>query len=133
MVPLAALQPIRFEGNILRDNQLHMTLLRVDGSSLVNNSFEGTAPGVRPTGLMFSGDNVQVAANRFSDMPLGVLLLGDDPDFGTYLGLATNAKLLGNQFCRVTEPILSEPLVTGAQEHGNRPNACRPTPHENEH
>ena len=131
--PLVALQPIRFEGNILRNNQLHMTLLRVDGSSIVNNSFEGTAPGFRPTGLMFSGDNVLVAANGFSDMPLGVLLFGDDPDFGTYLGLATNARLVGNQFCHVTETMVSEPLVTGTQEHGNRPNACRPTLHENEH
>jgi hypothetical protein len=130
--PLAALQPIRFEENILRNNQLHLTLLRVDGSSVVNNSFEGTAPGVRPTGLMVSGDNLLVAANRFSDMPLGVLLLGDDPDFGTYLGLATNAKLLGNQFCHVTEPIVIEPLVTVTQEHGNRPNACQRAPQERE-
>jgi hypothetical protein len=130
--PLAALQPIRFEGNILRNNQLHMTLLRADGSIVVDNSFEGTAPGLRPTGLMFSGDNVLAAANRFSGMPLGVLLLGDDPDFGTYLGFATNAKLLGNRFCRVTEPIISEPLVTGTQEYGNRPNACQRAPHEKE-
>jgi hypothetical protein len=129
---VTALQPSRFEGNILRNNQLHMTLLHVDGSSVVNNSFEGTAPGLRPTGLMVSGDNVLVAANRFSDMPLGVLLFGDDPDFGTIFGLATNAGLLGNQFCHVTESIVSEPLVTGTQEHGNRPNACQPTPHENE-
>lgn len=131
--PLAVLEPIRFEGNILRNNQLHMSLLRADGSSVVNNSFEGTAPGVRPAGLLFSGDSLLVAANRFSDMPLGVLLFGDDPDFGTYLGLATNANLLGNQFCHVTEPIVSEPLVTGTQEHGNRLNACQPARHEKEH
>jgi len=122
--PLAVLQPVQYEGNIFLNNQVDMLLLRADGSTIMNNSFEGTAPGYRPGGLYFSGDNVKVVANRFRGMDRGILLSGNDPDFGTYLGVASNAKVVGNQFCEVPDPIVIEPLVTGTQEQGNQLDAC---------
>lgn len=50
---------------------------------------------------------------------------GDDPIFGTTLGIASDATLIGNRFCEVATPILVEPLVTGVEEHGSRLNDCR--------
>jgi hypothetical protein len=51
-------------------------------------------------------------------MAAGIILLGNDPDFGTALGIATNATLTGNRFCEVTTPIDIEPLVSGTTNQG---------------
>ena len=114
--PLEPLKPIRFEGNVLRNNQWHMVVVRGDGSTIVDNTFDGTAPGLRPTGLALSGENVPVALNRFSNMPKGIVLLGNDPDFGTYLGIARNAQLNTNRFCNVATNIVVEPLATFTEQ-----------------
>jgi hypothetical protein len=112
MSPLAPVKPIRFEGNVLRNNQLHLLVLRGDGNTIVNNSFEGTAPGARPGGLYLSGENVMVGTNRFSNMDTGIVLFGDDPEYGTYLGIASNATLIANGFCNVATNYVFEPLTT---------------------
>jgi len=111
---LAALHPVHFEGNILRNNQIDLLLVRGDGSTVVNNSFEGTGPGYRHAGLGLSGENLLVATNRFSDMETGtgIVLFGNDPEFGTYLGIASNAVLVANGFCNVATNYLFEPLTT---------------------
>jgi hypothetical protein len=114
--PLAALQPIHFEGNILTNNQIDLLLLRGDGSTIVNNSFGGTPSGFTPTffgpGLDFSGENVLVGTNRFSDMQTGIVAFGDDPAFGTYLGVTSNAVLTANGFCNVATNYVFEPQAT---------------------
>lgn len=110
---LQALRPIHFEGNILRNNQTDLGMARGDGSTIVNNSFEGTAQGSRPLGLLFSGENVLVATNRFSDMQTGITLIGDDdPEFGASLGIASNAVLVANGFCNVATNYFFEQLAT---------------------
>lgn len=114
--PLVPLKPIRFEGNQLRDNQWHMLVLRGDGSTILDNTFDGTAPGLRPTGLALSGENLPVARNRFSNMPNGIVLLGNDLDFGTSFGIAHNAQLNTNRFCGVTNSVTVEPLATSAEQ-----------------
>jgi hypothetical protein len=93
-----------------------MGVVRGDGSTIVDNTFDGTAPGLRPTGLALSGENLPVARNRFSNMPKGIVLLGNDPDFGTYLGIAHNAQLNTNRFCNVTNTVTVEPLATGLEQ-----------------
>jgi hypothetical protein len=114
---LVALQLMHFEGNIFRTNQIHMSLIRADGSAIVNNSFEGTAPLLRPTGLVITGDGLLVATNRFSDMDTGILLGGDDPDFpDQYLGIASNAMLIANGFCNVATNILWESPATYTEQ-----------------
>jgi len=115
-LPLAALQPLLIEGNVLRDNQVGLILLVGDGTTVANNSFEGTAPGIRPSSLVLSGNSVMVATNRFRDMETGILLLGDDPVFGTSLGIASNATLRANDFCNVTTNITVEPLATRSEQ-----------------
>ncbi len=114
--PLAALQPIRFEGNVLRNNQLHLVVLRGDGSTIVDNTFDGTAPGLRPMGLGLSGENLVITWNRFSSLPQGIVLFGNDPDFGTYLGITHNAQLATNRFCNVTNTVTVEPLATDTEQ-----------------
>jgi len=113
---LASLQPIHFEGNILRNNQIDLLVVRGDGCTFVNNAFEGRAPGYRPVGLGFSGDNVLVGTNRFNDMETGIVLLGNDPDYGTYLGIASNATLVANGFCNVDTNIVVEQYATHTEQ-----------------
>jgi len=117
MTPLAALQPVRYEGNIFRNNQIDLMLFRGDGSTIMNNSFEGPALGHRPTGLGFSGDSVLVGTNRFSDLETGILLFGnDDPEFGGYLGAASNATLVANGFCNVATNLTTELQATYTEQ-----------------
>jgi hypothetical protein len=125
IAPLAPLQRVVYEGNVFRNNQFHLAMLLGDGSLIINNSFEGTPPGNRPFGIGLSGKNVLVAGNRFKNLETAVLLFGDDPDFGTYLGLAADTKIVSNGFCHVTEPIASEPLATGTKQTANRLKDCR--------
>jgi hypothetical protein len=113
-------QPVRYEGNWFADNQEHLDSFSGHGSHFINNTFQGSSTGTRPVGLGVSGDNLQIVNNEFSDMPTGITLFGDDPDFGTALGIATDVKLIANRFCHVAEPMIVEPLVTGVSEHGTR-------------
>jgi len=116
---LAALQPVVYEGNIFRDNQWHLMLLNGAGSSILNNSFEGTAAGDRPTGLAVSGEGVLAATNRFKDMPLGILLIGDDiynPPPDHRLGVASNTFLTGNRFCNVSTNLAVETSATYTEQ-----------------
>jgi hypothetical protein len=96
------LEFIRFENNILRDNNLHMVLAMGHGNEVVNNRFEGTAPSERMAGLWFSGENVLVQGNQFWEMEAGIRAAGTDP---VDLGLAENAVLIENRFCEVGVPI----------------------------
>lgn len=120
-LPLAALLPIRFEGNTLLRNQWHLLVLRGDGSTIVGNTFDGYtfdgwASGKRPTGLGLSGENVLVASNRFSNLPQGIVLLGQDPDYGTYLGIAHNTHIATNQFCNIATNVVVQPLATETEQ-----------------
>jgi hypothetical protein len=47
VTPPASGYPVRYEGNVFRNNQEHLSVLRGDGSSIVNNSFEGAGQGAR--------------------------------------------------------------------------------------
>ena len=117
--------PVRYTRNVFRNNQVGLFTQFGQGSQFVNNTFEGPGFGIVSTD---SGD--QMVNNRFTDSSLGIGLFGDDPDFGTALGIARDATLIANRFCHVAVPILIEPLVTGTREHGNQLNACQPTPHD---
>ncbi len=117
--PLAALNPIRFGRNVLRNNQLHLVVLRGDDSTIVDNTFDGTAPGLRPMGLGLSGENLIIARNRFRNLLQGIVLFGNDPDFGTYLGITHSAQLATNRFCNVTNTVTVEPLATDAEQGTN--------------
>jgi hypothetical protein len=119
--------PVRYTHNVFQDNQVGLFTQFGQGSQFKNNTFEGPGYGIVST------DSVdQMFNNRFTDSSIGIALFGDDPNFGTALGIASDATLVANWFCHVEVPILIEPLVTGIQEHGNRLDACQPTPHENE-
>ena len=114
--PLSALHPVRYEGNVFRNNQEHLLVLRGDGSAIVNNSFEGAGQGLRPFGIGISGLNPLIGTNRFRDLDTGILLLGDDPLFGTYLGVTTNAQVTANRFCNVTTNVVVQPLATDTEQ-----------------
>lgn len=120
-----ALLPIRYVDNVFQGNQVHLASLFSSGAQFIVNTFEGPGTGPFNIGIASSGSADRITANRFRHLTSGVLLVGDDPVFGTTLGVASDATLVGNRFCEVGTPILIEPLVTGVEEHGNRLNDCR--------
>jgi parallel beta-helix repeat protein len=110
------LEPILFEGNTLRDNQMHIVIFRGDGSTITNNTISGTAPGLRPAAILVSGENVTVAGNRFSQMGEGIQVMGDDPEWGTLFGIADDVQLIDNRFCDVANPINMQPQATATEQ-----------------
>ena len=108
-------QPLEIEGNTLRDNQIHIALIKGDGSVVSNNRFQGTAPGIIPVGLAVTGTNVTIANNQFENMAEGIRLMGNDPNYGTILGTAVNAQVTSNRFCGVTTPVAVQPLASTTQ------------------
>jgi hypothetical protein len=106
--------------NDFRDNQVHLAMVLGDGSTIANNSFTGTAPGVHPVGIFVSGQNIQISKNRMNDLENGIFLLGDDPDyldsFITPLGVADNVQLIDNRFCDVANPITMQPQATATEQ-----------------
>jgi hypothetical protein len=87
----------------------------------VDNTFQGSGQGSRfDIGIAVSGDQINIATNHFSNLRRGVILFGNDPDFGTMFGTATNPQLVGNRFCEVTTPIDIEPLVSGVSQQGTQ-------------
>ena len=109
------LQHLEIEGNTLRDNQAHITLVKGDNSVVRNNRFQGTAPGIIPVGLGVTGTNVTIANNQFEGMNEGVRLNGYDPNWGTLLGIAVNAQVTSNRFCGVTTNVTVQPLASATQ------------------
>jgi hypothetical protein len=120
-----ALLPIHYVENVFQDNQVHLSSFFATGAQFVENTFEGPGAGPFNIGIASSGSADRIIANRFHNLTSGVVLAGDDPVFGTTLGIASNSTLLANRFCEVGTPLLIEPLVTGVQERGTRLNDCR--------
>jgi len=63
--------PVIIEGNTLRDNQIHIYLVKADKSIVRNNRFRGTAPGIIPAGLAVTGRDLIIANNQFEDIEEG--------------------------------------------------------------
>jgi len=117
-----ALEPMTFEDNVLRSNQVHLAFFKADDSVVRNNTFDGNLAliGTPPprlgaaAGLWFSGTDVQVTGNLFRNLEQGIRLSGlmeYDP-----FGITTNAMLIGNRFCDVTTQVYSESGAGSTQE-----------------
>jgi len=124
--------PIRYVENVFKDNQVHLGSFFSSGAQFVANTFEGPGAGAFNIGIASSGSTDRIAANTFRRLTSGVLLVGDDPVFGTTLGIASDAMLMGNRFCEVSAPIVVEPLLTGVEQQGNRLNDCHESSGEND-
>jgi hypothetical protein len=114
----APLLSVSCESNTFRLNQHHLNCFKGNGARISNNTFEGAGAGFRPTGLMLSGESTLVKGNWFSEIPTGITLLGEDPDYGTTLGIARDATLLDNRFCHVTMPVNVQSLAVGITNQG---------------
>lgn len=110
--PATALNHMRFENNTLISNNLHMVILQAHDHDVINNRFQGSAPGDRKGGLWFTGNNVKVQNNVFEDMEVGIRAGGNDGQFGTDLGIANAGVLTDNRFCNVGVNIAIQPMAT---------------------
>ncbi len=115
----AALLPVRYAGNTFVNNQRNLASVLSHGSQFENNSFQGPASGRSSTGMLITGDTNQITLNGFNDLTRGILLMGDDPDYGTVLGVARNPDLKSNRFCNVTKSLEIEQLVENVSEEGS--------------
>jgi nitrous oxidase accessory protein NosD len=111
--------PVRYTHNFFQNNQVGLFTQYGQGSQFVNNTFEG--PGY---GIVTSDSGDQIVNNQFTGSTIGIGLLGLDPDFGTTLGIASDATLIANRFCNVAVPIRVEQLVEGTVEQANNLDAC---------
>ncbi len=119
------LQPLNFEGNTFTNNGQHLMIIGGNDSRVVNNKFLGSVEGAFAWGgLCLSGTNILVSNNDFSDMPTGVLLVGDESWNGwPSLPPAAMPSLLDNWFCNVPAPIQFNPvLVPNVHEQGTETN-----------
>jgi len=118
------LPPMTFEDNVLRSNQVHLASFNADDNVVRNNTFEANVPLIEnpgpltpilqaAAGLWFSGANVQVIGNQFSDLEQGIRLAAHPGIVGT----ATNAALIDNRFCTVVTNIVTE-IGASATEQG---------------
>lgn len=115
--PFVPVRAVRYERNIFSANDHHLVMVSANDSTVVSNQFQATSSGVRRWGcLAFSGTNVVVAQNDFSDTPIGVELFGGDLNGSVLRGVATNPNLHTNRFCGVYTPIHAQPLASGIQE-----------------
>lgn len=113
---LAPLDPIRFEGNVCRDNNVHMIILNADEECpIVNNRIEGSAPKNRPAGLWVTGRNVPVYNNDFRNLIDGIRLGGEDDEYGTVLEFAEDIQLEGNRFTDVENRITYQEGATATE------------------
>jgi len=119
--PRLALEPMTFEDNVLRENQVHMASFHSDDSVIRNNAFDENLPFTSEppppldtaVGLWFSGENVQVTGNQFRDLEQGIRLGGGDP---YPFGIPTNATLIDNRFCDVATQVYSEPGASYSEQ-----------------
>lgn len=129
----STLPSLVIEGNTLRDNQIHVSLGKANGSVIRNNRFQGTAPGILPLGVAVSGTNVTIANNQFENIPEGIRLLGEHPlqdplpNLGDTLGFAIDAQITSNRFCNVATPVNRQSPAT-ATETGTLTNSCASPP-----
>lgn len=111
------LLPVRYEDNTFRANQHHLVCLKANDHQAVNNTFQGAGGGFLPTGILVTGENMLFEGNRFTDLPAGVTVVGNDPitlwdpGWRPRFGFPQPPRLLRNQFCNVPAPFPPPPLV----------------------
>ncbi len=119
------LRPMLYVGNTFSNNGGAMVLVAADDSQVLNSNFLGnTLSGPKWGAIALSGKNILAANNNFSDVLLGIALLGDE-SFGVgYPAMisAVNPSLTANWFCNVPTPIQMNPLVSGLKEQGTETN-----------
>jgi hypothetical protein len=91
-----ALLAIHYVENVFQDNQVHLVSFFATGAQFVENTFEGPGTGTFNIGIASSGSGDRIITNRFRNLTSGVFLVGDDPIFGTTLGIASDT-LSGRQ------------------------------------
>ena len=124
--------PVKYEGNTFTNNDQHLLTVGGNNCQVVNNSFLGGAPAPSSLGAVaLSGTNILVANNNFSDLPTGIVLLGDktlESSAGTWPAMipVSGASLSGNWFCNVPERLQINPIATGVREEGTETCPFRP-------
>lgn len=106
---ITSLQPLHIENNILTNNQQGIAMSLADNTSIVRNSFGGVGE-LGGDGMLVSGAKMDIQKNRFASLNRGIVLVGNDPGFGTIFGIASEVRVNANRFCDVSDTIQTEDL-----------------------
>lgn len=86
---------VEIADNGIENVNIGLTANQASGAHIVSNRIGGPQQAVTgSTGFLLSGMNIQVTENRFKKLEIGVLLLVEDPEFGS----AVNTALHENRF-----------------------------------
>ncbi|MFT3894739.1 MAG: right-handed parallel beta-helix repeat-containing protein [Anaerolineales bacterium] len=94
---------------VVKDNAVENSNVGVAANLSFTSQIKGNkiigpqAMGTGSTGLIFSGSDSSIAENEFQKLDLGLMLVVDDPLFGS----ATNTALDGNKFEKVAMDMLT--------------------------
>ncbi len=111
------LLPVRYEDNTFRANQHHLVCLKTKDHQAINNTFQEAGGGYLPTGILVTGENTLIEGNRFTDLPAGVTVVGNDPitlwdpGWQPSFGFPQPPRLWRNRFCNVPAPFPPPPVV----------------------
>lgn len=90
--------------NIIENVNIGFTANQAFSAQIVRNRIGGPQQDVTgSTGFLLSGMNIQVTENRFKKLEIGILLLVEDPDFGS----AVNTALHDNRFENLAVDVLT--------------------------
>jgi hypothetical protein len=113
------LDPMRFENNTLRDNDVHILSMKGVQHKIIGNRFIGTGESERRIGVWISDAEEDSAAlireNFFEELPVGILAAGEDPVFDTVAGVAHDTQIVDNRFRDVEAPIEIQPTGTAIE------------------
>jgi nitrous oxidase accessory protein NosD len=94
---------VEVTGNVVENVNVGSAANLAFASRITKNRINGQQTGIGSTGLILSGSDTAVSENHFKKLDLGVLLMIDDPMFGS----AFNTSLHKNEFEHVGLDLLT--------------------------
>lgn len=94
---------VEIADNEIEDSNVGLTANLAYNSRIAGNRIHGPQQVPGSTGLILSGSDSSVQENRFKKLDLGLMLLVDDPMFGS----ATNISMENNEFDKVGRDALT--------------------------
>lgn len=94
---------VEVSGNSIQNVNVGVAANLAFSSRLRENQVSGKQTGIGSTGFVLSGSDSSVTENHFKKLDVGILLLMDDPNFGS----ATNTSLDENEFDHVGVDLLT--------------------------
>lgn len=102
---------VEIAGNTIENINVGLAVNQAFNGQILHNQISGPRQDVTgATGLLLSGNSIQVAENRFKKLELGIFLFVDDSNFGS----ALNTAMDENRFDNVALDVITGPGASTA-------------------